>query len=441
MSSGTKRSGVAVRVAAGRVLLSIVNDYQQLDDALTMHLTDLGRKDAALVQAICYGVMRHYHELLYWVQLQAGRPAGKIKPPVRVLLLVGLYQLRFMRVAAHAAINETVEAAGSFNVTRAKGFINAVLRGLQRRWGELEDVRSSIEADEVAYYSHPQWMLERLRRDWPQHWEQIVTCNNRQAPMTLRVNSNETSVQKYRGLLEDRGITAEPHPVAAEAITLSRPIDVDALPGFSHGQVSVQDAAAQLAVPLLEIGNSHRVLDACAAPGGKTAHILQWSNPRVLVAVDNHPGRLQKVDKTLQRIRRQAQVVRGDTAHPDEWWDGESFDRILLDAPCSASGVIRRHPDIKYLRSESTLNKIVRRQQKILNAVWQLLKPGGMLLYVTCSVFRIENQEQVDVFLQSQAAASLVELDVPWGLGKTGRQVLPCADDMDGFYFALLKKA
>jgi 16S rRNA (cytosine967-C5)-methyltransferase len=430
---------VEVRVRAARVLLAIIQDYEHLDEALRNHSAGLAAKDGALLQAICYGVMRWYPALIFWLEKQAGRPAKELSPVVRVLILEGLYQLEYMRIPAHAAIHSTVESASYLQARRAKGLINAVLRGFQREISSPD--REQLPQDNLqALSAHPLWMLERFQADWPDDWQQIVDVNNRQAPMVIRLDLASSTAENYLQRLHDAGIAAEPHPVAGTALVLSKPITVDLLPGFDEGLVTVQDAAAQLAAPLLQHTQQHRVLDACAAPGGKTAHILQQCQPAYLLALDNSKQRLLRVEETLQRIHRDAEVLQGDASKPDEWWDSQLFDRILLDAPCSASGVIRRHPDIKYLRPEKSLQKIVKRQTKILDAMWQLLKPGGILLYVTCSVFKAENQEQVTAFLGRHEDASLEPMHVKWGRGKIGRQLLPGDDDMDGFYFAPIRK-
>ena len=444
MSDIEIKPGTAVRLQAARILLAVTEEYQQLDDAIDRYNESLSTKDAALCQAICYGVMRYHAELVFWMEHLADRPAEELKPAVQILILSGLFQLKYMRVPAHAAIHSTVECAASLRSTRAKGLINAILRGFQRHFSAADAAKYQQivqQQPETALYAHPQWMLERFKSDWPEHWQRIARHNNEQAPMTLRLDVQQLEMQDYLIRLKSAGIEATRHPIAASAVILSQPLDVKDLPGFSEGLVSVQDAAAQLAAPMLQHNDGQRVLDACAAPGGKTAHILQLAKPASLLALDNSAARLEKVTSMLQRLGASAEVVVGDAAHTDNWWDGKLFDRILLDAPCSASGVIRRHPDIKYLRSEKALQKIIKRQKKILDAMWQLLKPKGMLLYVTCSIFKAENEDQVSAFLQRYTDARLAELSVAWGIGKTGRQLLPGDDDMDGFYFAPLIKS
>jgi len=437
------KPGIEVRLLAAKVLLAVTGEYQQLDDALIRYSGQLSGKDAALLQAICYGVMRRYAELIFWLEHLSKRPANELKPAVQILILSGLFQLKYMRVPAHAAIHATVECAPLLQSKRAKGLINAVLRGFQRYSSDSnqdENRRIMASQTDAQKYSHPPWMLDKLQLDWPEHWRQIVENNNQRGPMVLRVDVRQIELNEYLLKLKSANIEAEKHPIASEALILTHPVEVELLPGFNRGLVSVQDSAAQLAAPLLQHDGSQRVLDACAAPGGKTAHILQIIQPATLVALDNSKSRLTKVEVMLQRIGGNAQIIQGDASDPDEWWDGKLFDRILLDAPCSASGVIRRHPDIKYLRSERALLKIIKRQKKILDAMWQLLKPGGMLLYVTCSVFKAENEEQVSAFMARHSEASLAEMPANWGIGQIGRQILSGDDNMDGFYFALLDK-
>ena len=440
MKKADKHAGIDVRVRAIKVLLAITRDHEQLDDALQRFSHGLVNQDAALLQAMSYGVMRWYYELLYWLELQADRPAKKMKPAVRLLVMLGLLQLKYMRIPAHAAIHATVECAGHLKVVRAKGLINAVLRGFQRR--DSDSLQALLaQANAEAQYAHPSWLLERIQHDWPDEWPQVIKQNNLQAPMMLRINPRHTDVTRYIAELRAQGIESTHHDIAVDALVLSKPIDISLLPGFDRGLVSVQDAAAQLAAPLLGVTADHRVLDACAAPGGKTAHLLQLAEPAYIAALDRSEPRAQRLHDMMQRIDGNADVLIGDASRPEEWWDGQLYDRILLDAPCSASGVIRRHPDIKYLRNESALSKIVKRQAEILDALWQLLKPGGMLLYVTCSIFKIENEEQVRAFLDRHDDATLLAIEAAWGRGPVGKQLLPGDYDMDGFYFAPVVKS
>jgi len=429
--------GVRVRTRAARSLIAVIHDHLPLDEAILQHNENLTLKDKALHQALCYGVMRWHLQLLAWLKILSSRPLHQIDPPVQVLILLGLQQLAHMRTPAHAAIHATVESALALKCSHAKGMINAVLRNFLRRQTRLA---AAITHDPVAHSAHPRWMLEMLQQDWPHDWQAIVVANNEQAAMSLRVDTRQVARDEYLQRLAEKGITASAHAVAAQAVTLESAIDVDQLPGFSSGCVSVQDAAAQLAAPLLQHDHSHRVLDACAAPGGKTAHILQLAAPAQIDALDVSASRLQMLRPLFERIGIGARRLEGDAAHPDGWWDEKPYDRILLDAPCSASGVIRRHPDIKHHRSQKSIRQIARRQQQILDALWPLLRPGGIMLYVTCSVFKIENEYQIAAFIKRTADAKLLNISVNWGRGDIGKQILPGEQGMDGFYFARLGK-
>jgi 16S rRNA (cytosine967-C5)-methyltransferase len=326
----------------------------------------------------------------------------------------------------------------ALNKDWAAGLVNAVLRNFQRRGDSL---LQSACADEVALHAHPAWLIERLRSDWPQDWAAILAANNTRPPFTLRVNRQRLTRDEYLDVLSRAGLPAEAVAHSAQAVRLERPVPVSALPGFMRGDVSVQDAAAQLAAGLLELAAGQRVLDACAAPGGKTSHILETEPGVALVAMDIDASRLQRIESNLARLSLQAELLAGDAGRPDEWWDGRLFDRILLDVPCSGSGVIRRHPDIKVLRRADDIDALVDRQVTILDAMWPLLAPDGMLLYCTCSVLKVENSGQFANFLARHADAEEVTITAAWGHGCThGRQIFPGENQMDGFYFACVRK-
>lgn len=417
------------------MLSDVIYRYVPLDGALERHSPGIDSRDKALLQMLCYGVMRWYLQLNVWLEQLSGRPAESLQPPVQVLMLLGLYQLHYSRIPAHAAIHATVDCAFLLKVGRARGLINAVLRQYQRTVK-----KDALVANNTTHFSHQPWMLEQFRQDWPEQWRHIVKNNNLQAPMVLRVNTRDISVSDYLQQLRAEGIVAHAHEIVDTAVVLDKATHVGRLPGFAQGLVSVQDAAAQLAVPLLDVQVTHRVLDACAAPGGKLAHLLQQSKPGYLAALDNSESRMTHVAALFKRIHVSAETIVGDAASPSEWWDGQLYDRILLDVPCSASGVIRRHPDIKHLRSAKALQTAVKRQQRILQAVWPLVKLGGRVVYVTCSVFRDENDHQIMRFLQCHADARVLPVSQPWGHGAVGRQIFPGENDMDGFYYAVLER-
>lgn len=423
------------RVAAG-ILFQVISEGKSLTEAIRL-LDRLSPADRPFVQAACYGVLRWYHRLDFLLGQLASKPIKDTE--VKILALLGLYQLAFMEIKPHAAVSETVAAAG--RKSWAKPFLNALLRNFQRRRAMLETL---VQADAGAAISHPNWLRQRLEQDWPGRASEIFTNNNRQAPMTVRVNLSQISRSAYRQRLEQAGIITREVPGVESALVLDHPVAVDKLPGFAEGKVSVQDAAAQLAAPLLGVEPGQRVLDVCAAPGGKTLHLLEYCpHLQELVALDCDGERLKKIEANLARagggfpVRLQV----GDARHVAEDWKGQYFDRILLDAPCSATGVIRRHPDIKLLRRETDLPKTAGLQEEILEAVWHLLSPGGILLYSTCSVLKQENQFQIESFLASHPDAEVLPIEADWGHESgPGRQIFTGENTMDGFFYSRLRK-
>ncbi len=429
------------RLLAAQLVAGVVEQGESLSRLLATRLSGLDEpRQRALAQELAFGTLRWFHRLDTVLGQLLARPLKARDADVRALLLVGLYQQLVLDTPAHAAVSETVDAVRGLGKDWASGLVNGVLRNaLRRRQALLE----AADSQPTSRWSHPAWWIQRLQRDWPDHWQAILEANNRRPPMTLRVNARQGDRDAYLARLGAAGIeTRAPGPVAT-AVELVRPVAVEALPGFDTGAVSVQDAAAQLAAPLLTLQDGLRILDACAAPGGKTGHIMESAaSPGEVVAIDNDPRRLGKITDNLQRLHLSARCIAADAADPPGWWDGRPFDRILLDAPCSASGVVRRHPDIKLLRREADLDTLARQQQRLLDALWPLLASGGILLYVTCSVFKCENSDGVQAFLQRQDDASELPLDVAWGQPQSvGRQLLPGEQGMDGFYYARLIKA
>ncbi len=395
--------------------------------------------DMALVQEMVYGTLRTYTQLRYIAERFLQKPLRQQDQDVLALLLVGLYQLRGMRVSTHAAVAQTVAATQALRKDWAKGLVNAILRSYLREAASLD---APIAADPVLRYSHPAWLLEALQQDWPAQWEAIAAANNEHAPMALRVNLHRTTREDYLAMLAQAGLEAQASPHLDGGVVLDRPAGVQALPGFSVGLVSVQDLAAQHAAALLDAQPGERVLDACAAPGGKTAHVLERA-PGIaeLVAVDIDQGRLARVRENLARLRLDASLVVADAAQPEGWWDGRPFNRILLDAPCSATGVIRRHPDIKLHRRPGDVVQLEATQARLLSALWPLLVRGGKLLYVTCSVLSRENDRQVSGFCGLHSDARPLELVIPGAVPRgAGWQILPGTSGMDGFFYACLQK-
>ncbi|MDZ7661386.1 16S rRNA (cytosine(967)-C(5))-methyltransferase RsmB [Thiohalophilus sp.] len=426
-----------VRLACLRVLQQIVQHGQNLDTALEEIIPQLDQaRDQGLLQHLCYGVMRWYPQLEFLLGQLLHKPLKKKDADLRLLLLLGLYQLRFSRIPAHAAVGETVAVTQSLNKAWARGMVNAVLRNYQRQQPQLE---TKLTQDAPARTAHPAWLLTHLQQAWPGQWPAIVEANNTQAPMSLRVNQRQVSRDTYIKRLAAAGLEAR---AGDSGVILADPCPVEQLPGFAEGHISVQDIAAQLAAPLLDPQPGERILDACAAPGGKTAHLLeQQPDVQELVALDIEPSRLQRIAQNLTRQNLHATLLEGDAARPQSWWDGRLFDRILLDAPCSATGVIRRHPDIKLHRRQSDIPTLCATQHAMLLALWPLLKPGGSLLYATCSILPEENRQQVEHFLAAVDNARHDALPTGWGHAQSaGQQILPGEDDMDGFYYARLVK-
>lgn len=423
-----------VRAAAANVIFQVVDKGQSLSHALPAAQKTIKPRDHALLQEICYGALRYLPRLESIANELMDNPLKGKKRVFHHLILVGIYQLSFMRIPSHAAVAETVEATKTLRGPSLRGLINAVLRNYLRNQEELDAFATSHNAGQ---YGHPNWLLKLLQAHYPEQWERIVEANNQKAPMWLRVNRQHHTRDQYIAYLNDENIEFTLHPEAADAIKLAKPCDVTLLPGFDRGWVSVQDAAAQLSVDYLQPQEGELILDCCAAPGGKTAHILEHTQDTEVVAIDADPTRLNRVHDNLERLQLRADVICGDARYPHQWWQGEQFDRILLDAPCSATGVIRRHPDIKWLRRADDIEALSALQSEILDAMWQQLKAGGTLVYATCSIAPQENVEQVRAFLSRTSDAQLIGSEE----SQPGRQILPGEEDMDGFYYAVLKKS
>jgi 16S rRNA (cytosine967-C5)-methyltransferase len=428
---------------AAKVLEQVVAHSRYLDTALAQFLATLPDKqnsDAALIQELAYGVLRWFHQLYAIATVFIDKPLKEKDRDIQLLLLVGLYQLRHMRVARHAAVKETVEAAAALKKIWAKNFLNACLRSYLR---EEARAQAAVAASPSASFSHPDWLIEEIRRDWPEDWEKILVANNERPPMVLRVNRRRHTRDQYLARLAQAGIAAKTMPVTDTAVLLDTPVAVNGLPGFTQGDVSVQDTAAQFAAVLLDAQPGERVFDACAAPGGKTGHLLEHTPGLAeLVALDQEPARVTMIEDNLARLGLSAKIIAGDATNPANWWDGRPFDRILADVPCSATGVIRRHPDIKLRRRPEDLPKLVTTQARLLEGLWPLLKPGGKLLYVTCSMLAVENEKQLSAFLVRHPEAREVMLPMSAGRARAvGRQILPGEAGMDGFYYACIRKS
>lgn len=436
-STNRTAPGAPVRAAAAHVIQAVINHGRSLDDALAF-ATSRNRfdsRDHALLSAMVYGVLRHYRRLGWQLEQMMDRPL-RDAPLVEALLRVGLYQMHDMRIPDHAVVSATTAAATLLQAEWAGSLVNALLRRSQREPERLEP------PDDMAIrHSWPNWMVETIRRDWGEQAETVLAEGSEQAPMTLRVNRRRMTAADYIARLSQGGRTARALAGAPDAVVLETAGEVDALPGFSRGSVSVQDASAQLAVQLLDVQPGQRVLDACSAPGGKAAHILESCPKADLTALDSDRSRLQSVAETLRRVGAQASLIAADAADTKRWWDEKPFDRILIDAPCSGTGVVRRHPDIKWLRRVSDVRTLSKTQEQLLNALWPLLAPGGRLVFATCSILRSEGGEVVDRFLQRHPEAHALPCDLPVGTADGAGWRIPPGGDWDGFYYAILSRS
>ncbi len=430
------------RECALRVLLSVLRDGLNLDHALTRHLPDLRQaRDQALAQQLAYGVLRYYDALDELAGKLLRKPLDEKNQDLQLCMLLGLEQLWHLNLPPHAAIHATVELARLRKKKWATGMLNAVLRRFQR---EQQSLLQKLAGKPAFEFSCPDWLLDKLREDWPQHWQSIAQANLQQAPMWLRVNVLKTTREQYIQTLNEQGIDARPGAGVTD-ICLTKACPVQQLPHFDNGYVSVQDSAAQSAVPLMDLAAGQRVLDACAAPGGKTTQVLE-SCPQLahLTALDVSAQRVTKVHENLQRLGLDCELVTADALHLDSWWDGQCFDRVLLDAPCSSSGVIRRHPDIKHRLQPENVLELADLQSRLLKKLWSVVQPGGMLVYVTCSVFAEENQQVIRSFVKTHPEARLLPIDLPLGQPIdneiSGWQILPGTDNTDGLFFARLQK-
>ena len=427
------------RLAATRALAAVLAGRASLGSSLPEQLAKVDPRDRALAQDLAFGTARWQPRLSLLAEKLLQKPFKAGDRDLEALLLIGLYQLFHTRIPAHAAIGETVGCVDKLKKSSAKGLLNAVLRRAQR---EYDSLLPALEHDPAARLAHPRWLQKALKARWPEHWEAIATANNLHPPLILRINRRQGSRDAYLAELAAAGIEAVPCAFSADGIRLLQPQDVTALPGFAAGRLSVQDEAAQLAAELLELAPGQRVLDACAAPGGKTCHLLEREPGLAeVVALDADAGRLQRVEQNLARLGLTARTLAADGRAVADWWDGTPFQRILLDAPCSATGVIRRHPDIKLTRQASDIAPLVQLQGELLDALWPTLEMGGILVYATCSVLPEENSSNLAAFLARTPGARELDILAPWGLAQPhGRQLLPQPDGHDGFYYCKLIK-
>ncbi|WP_129931859.1 MULTISPECIES: 16S rRNA (cytosine(967)-C(5))-methyltransferase RsmB [unclassified Pseudomonas] len=427
------------RLAAARALAAVLSGKASLNSSLPAQLDKVDERDRGLTQDLAFGTARWQPRLDLLAAQLLQKPFKAADADVQALLLVGLYQLFYTRIPAHAAIGETVGCADKLKKPWAKGLLNAVLRRAQR---EGEELLAGMERDPVVRTAHPRWLQKALKAFWPEQWEAICAANNAHPPMILRVNRRHHSRDAYLALLAEAGIGASACQYSRDGIVLAEACDVRGLPGFAEGWVSVQDEAAQLSADLLELAPGQRVLDACCAPGGKTCHLLEAEAGLAhMVAIDLEAKRLTRVRENLDRLQLDAELIACDARDTASWWDGKPFQRILLDAPCSATGVIRRHPDIKMTRQADDIPALAKLQGELLDALWPTLEVGGMLLYATCSTLPTENTEVIKAFLARTPGARELDLATEAGLRQPhGRQLLAQEGGHDGFYYAKLIK-
>jgi len=437
-----------LRAVACQVVHDVVFKQQSLTTLLPIANEQIAEKDRALLQELVFGCCRWYFYLGELHDKFLDKPLHRNDKLAETLIKVGAYQLLYTRIPNHAALNETVEAAEELGLQNLKGLLNAVLR-------KISALETAPEP-EASISSHPTWMQDKIKNNWPDHWQDILFQNNQHPPMTLRINpqftdestaaeaqTNKTLNDQtaYLKQLEEVDIDASACRFAPLGISLSSPCQVSRLPYFANGASSVQDEAAQLCCQLLDLKPKQKILDACAAPGGKTCAMLESEPSLDMLALDSDENRSKLILDNLSRLDLSAEVKIARAEELDTWWDNQQFDRILLDAPCSATGVIRRHPDIKLLRQEGDIKQLAELQLKLLCALWPTLKQGGKLLYATCSVFPQENSRIIERFLKAEDSASHIKIDAEWGLDTGfGRQLLPQHNGHDGFFYACLTK-
>lgn len=431
-----------VRAIAATVLASLLLQKGSLATQLPRKPPSPGEVPSmALLKELCYGTCRWYFQLNNTLGTLLDKPLKSKDCDIHCLLILGMYQLSHMRIPEYVSINETVNACVVLKKPWAKGLINAVLRKFQR----LVSADEIPYPDDAARFSYPDWLVNLLKTEWPDSWEEILRAGNAHPPMSLRVNLQQCSREGYLELLAEQGIAARAGTLSAAGVYLEKPCPVDLLPGFREGSASVQDEASQLLPSLLAPASGHRILDACAAPGGKTCHLLE-AEPNIaqIIALDIEARRLDRLQENLERLKlssARVKVVAADATLTEDWWDGEYFDRILLDAPCSATGIIRRQPDIKLLRKSADIARLCELQGRLLDRLWSCLKPGGFMVYSTCSILPAENSRQIAAFLNRTSDAESKAMPEHWGiLCRYGRQLLPHDNSTDGFYFALLQK-
>lgn len=425
-----------VRKLAVRILTSLVRDGRSLSELLPAAQLELDAREAALLQELAFGVCRHYGRLDAIAGELLKKPPRNKDTDVRMLLWLALYEIAYMSTPDYAVTSSYVGLTQKIKKNWAKGLVNATLRNFLRQQQALCD-----QAAEKNPHSLPDWIQKRVLKDWPEQADETFAAINTRAPLTLRANATLTGRAKLCTKFVEAGLSVDECEFSPQGFRVANAPPVTSLPGFADGEFSVQDQSAQLAAQLVDPKSGERVLDACAAPGGKSCHLLEMEPAIELHCLDNDEQRLQRVTQNLERLKLSAKIICADAGAPDSWWDGKPYDAILLDAPCSALGALRRHPDIRLLRRESDIRALARQQSGLLNTLWPLLKPGGRLIYATCSVLKQENEERVQQFLAATTEASEMPIEAEWGIAAScGRQILPGQHQADGFYYAKLSK-
>lgn len=431
------------RHAAVIIINKVGSGNASLATLLPEYIRKTPEADHALLQELCYGSLRHYFSLKSIVTRYLEKPLRKKDSDILSLLILGAYQLLHTRIPDHAAINSTVRTTEAIGKDWSKGLVNAILRNIQRDRNEPQAL--SNPSDAVSYYDHPQWLIDKIRLRYPDAFDLILRANNEKAPLTFRVNISKSTRDYCLAALSALDIRADATSISPYGIRINQSINLAGLSLFNDGLVSVQDEAAQLAAPLLDLTENMHILDACAAPGGKTCHILEIQPTSKVTAIDRNPERCELIRSNVQRLQQRANIFAADAANPDQWWkthcDAVLFDRILVDAPCSATGVIRHHPDIKLLRQAGDIAGLHDIQLKILHALWQLLKHDGILLYTTCSILEEENDAVIREFMNTVTDAHIEPITASWGAETShGRQLLPAINAHDGFYFSKIRR-
>lgn len=426
-----------LRACVARVVAAVSGKGQALDTPLHAACTGLSGLDAALVKELSYGTLRHWYYLIEIVQRLLHKPFKRRDQDLQALLCAALYALLESRIPARATIFESVAATRDLKKSWAAPVLNAALRRFLRNRDQLSAVHT-----ETAAYAAPQWWLQAVKTDWPDAWTNLLSASNQRPPLWLRVNRQRYTADEYQALLQAQGLTAHCVPAVPQALRLEQAVSVDRLPQFAAGAVSVQDAAAQLAADLLQAPAAGRVLDACVAPGGKCCHLAELDPTLDILGLDVDAQRLQAAAANCARLGLDIELRHADARAPQTWWDGRPFDRILLDAPCSGTGVVRRHPDIKLLRRAADIGQFAAQQTELLERLWPLVKPGGMLLYVSCSIAKRENTDVVSRFIDSHRDVEPSPVALPWGVADSigGRQILTGEAEMDGFYYARIHR-